>query len=420
MTTYRSDLLRIFQERGFIHQVTDPEGLDALAARREVVGYIGFDCTADSLHIGSLVQIMMLRWLQKTGQRAIALMGGGTTRVGDPSGRDESRKLLTDEAIAANLEGIRRNFDPFLDFAGGGGGVRPAVMINNADWLDELRYIPFLRDIGRHFSVNRMLTMDSVRLRLERDQPLTFLEFNYMLLQSYDFVELSKRHGCNLQMGGSDQWGNIVMGVELGRRVADASLFGMTTPLITTASGQKMGKTAAGAIWLSPHRLAPYDYFQFWRNTEDADVGRFLRLFTDMPLDEVARLEALRGAEVNEAKKILAFEATRMLHGEEAAGRAAETARQVFEQGLAGGELPAISRPRAELEAGIPLHRLVAEAGLAKSNSEARRLAEQGGVRLNDAPVSDPNRLVGLGDVGADGAIKLSAGRKRHALVRPA
>jgi len=420
MTTYRSDLLRIFQERGFIHQVTDPEGLDALAARREVVGYIGFDCTADSLHIGSLVQIMMLRWLQKTGQRAIALMGGGTTRVGDPSGRDESRKLLTDEAIAANLEGIRRNFDPFLDFAGGGEGGRPAVMINNADWLDELRYIPFLRDIGRHFSVNRMLTMDSVRLRLERDQPLTFLEFNYMLLQSYDFVELSKRHGCNLQMGGSDQWGNIVMGVELGRRVAEASLFGMTTPLITTASGQKMGKTAAGAIWLSPHRLAPYEYFQFWRNTEDADVGRFLRLFTDMPLDEVARLEALRGAEVNEAKKILAFEATRMLHGEEAAGRAAETARQVFEQGVAGGELPAISRPRAELEAGIPLHRLVAEAGLAKSNSEARRLAEQGGVRLNDAPVSDPNRLVGLGDVGADGAIKLSAGRKRHALVRPA
>jgi tyrosyl-tRNA synthetase len=420
MTTYRSDLLRIFQERGFIHQVTDPEGLDALAARREVVGYIGFDCTADSLHIGSLVQIMMLRWLQETGQRAIALMGGGTTRVGDPSGRDESRKLLTDETIAANLEGIRRNFDPFLDFAGGGGGGKPAVMINNADWLDELRYIPFLRDIGRHFSVNRMLTMDSVRMRLERDQPLTFLEFNYMLLQSYDFVELAKRHGCNLQMGGSDQWGNIVMGVELGRRVAEASLFGMTTPLITTASGQKMGKTAAGAIWLSPHRLAPYDYFQFWRNTEDADVGRFLRLFTDMPLDEVARLEALRGAEVNEAKKILAFEATRMLHGEEAAGRAAETARQVFEQGVAGGELPAISRPRAELEAGIPLHRLVAEAGLAKSNSEARRLAEQGGVRLNDAPVSDPNRLVGLGDVGADGAIKLSAGRKRHALVRPA
>ena len=419
MTTYRSDLLRIFQERGFIHQVTDPEGLDALAARREVVGYIGFDCTADSLHIGSLVQIMMLRWLQRTGQRAIALMGGGTTRVGDPSGRDESRKLLTDEAIASNLEGIRRNFDPFLDFAGTG-DARPAVMINNADWLDELRYIPFLRDIGRHFSVNRMLTMDSVRMRLERDQPLTFLEFNYMLLQSYDFVELAKRHGCNLQMGGSDQWGNIVMGVELGRRVADLSLHGMTTPLITTASGQKMGKTAAGAIWLAPHRLAPYDYFQFWRNTEDADVGRFLRLFTDMPLDEVARLEALRGAEVNEAKKVLAFEATRMLHGEDAARRAAETARQVFEQGIAGGELPSFARPRAELEAGIPLHRLVAECGLAKSNSEARRLCEQGGIRVNDAPVSDPNRAVGLGDVGQDGSIKLSAGRKRHALVRPA
>ncbi|MBM3629090.1 MAG: tyrosine--tRNA ligase [Alphaproteobacteria bacterium] len=420
MTTYRSDLLRIFQERGFIHQVTDPEGLDALAARREVVGYIGFDCTADSLHIGSLVQIMMLRWLQKTGQRAIALMGGGTTRVGDPSGRDESRKLLTDATIATNLEGIRRNFDPFLDFAGGDGdGARPAMMINNADWLDELRYIPFLRDIGRHFSVNRMLTMDSVRLRLERDQPLTFLEFNYMLLQSYDFVELAKRHGCNLQMGGSDQWGNIVMGVELGRRVADASLFGMTTPLITTASGQKMGKTAAGAIWLAPHRLAPYDYFQFWRNTEDADVGRFLGLFTDMPLGEIARLEALRGAEVNEAKKILAHEATRMLHGKDAADRAAETARQVFEQGAAGGELPTISRPWQELEAGIPLHRLVAEAGLAKSNSEARRLAEQGGIRLNDAPAPDPNRLVGLADIGPDGAIKLSAGRKRHALVRP-
>jgi tyrosyl-tRNA synthetase len=415
MTTYRSDLLRIFQDRGFIHQVTDPEGLDALAAARQVVGYIGFDCTADSLHIGSLVQIMMLRWLQRTGQRAIALMGGGTTRVGDPSGRDQSRQLLSDDAIGRNLSGIRGNFAPFLDFAG---GEKPAVMINNAEWLDELRYIPFLRDIGRHFSVNRMLTMDSVRLRLERDQPLTFLEFNYMLLQSYDFVELAKRHGCNLQMGGSDQWGNIVMGVELGRRVADASLFGMTTPLITTASGQKMGKTADGAIWLAAHRLAPYDYFQFWRNTEDADVARFLKLFTEMPLDEIARLAALRGAEINEAKKVLAFEATRMLHGADAAARAAETARQVFEQGASGEDLPALRKPRAELAVGVPLYRLIAEAGLARSNGEARRLIEQGGIRVNDEAVRDPNRPIGEGDLGTDGAIKLSAGRKRHALVR--
>ncbi|MBL8697680.1 MAG: tyrosine--tRNA ligase [Alphaproteobacteria bacterium] len=416
MTSFRSDLLRIFQERGFIHQITDPEGLDALAAERKVVGYIGFDCTADSLHIGSLVQIMMLRWLQQTGQQVIALMGGGTTKVGDPSGRDESRKLLTDETIEANLAGIRRNFAPFLDFAG---GAKPAVMINNADWLDELRYIPFLRDVGRHFSVNRMLTMDSVKLRLERDQPLTFLEFNYMLLQSYDFVELAKRHGCNLQMGGSDQWGNIVMGVELGRRVADAALFGLTTPLITTSSGQKMGKTAAGAIWLGEHRLPAYDYFQFWRNTEDADVGRFLKLFTDMPMDEVRRLEALAGAEINEAKKLLAFEATRLLHGAAAATSAAETARKVFEQGVAGGDLPTIERPRDALAAGIPLYRLVAEAGLAKSNGEARRLVEQGGIRVNDAAAGDPNRAVTLADCISDGAVKLTAGRKRHALVRP-
>jgi tyrosyl-tRNA synthetase len=415
MTSYRSDLLRIFQARGFIHQITDPEGLDTLAAKGEIVGYIGFDCTADSLHIGSLVQIMMLRWLQKTGQQVIALMGGGTTRVGDPSGRDESRKLLTDAAITDNLAGIKVNFAPFLDFAG---GRKPALMINNADWLDELRYIPFLRDIGRHFSVNRMLTMDSVRMRLERDQPLTFLEFNYMLLQSYDFVELAKRHGCNLQMGGSDQWGNIVMGVELGRRVADFDLHGLTTPLITTASGQKMGKTAAGAIWLSAARLAPYDYFQFWRNTEDADVGRFLRLFTELPLDEIDRLAALQGAEINEAKKILAGEATKMLHGTEAAMRAATTARQVFEQGMAGGDLPVISRPRADFADGIPLVRVIVEAGLAKSNGEARRLAEQGGIRVNDQVEVDPNRRLGASDLDSGGTLKLSAGRKRHALLR--
>jgi tyrosyl-tRNA synthetase len=415
MTAYRSDLLRIFQERGFIHQITDPEGLDALAAARRVVGYIGFDCTADSLHVGSLVQIMMLRWLQLTGQQVIALMGGGTTRVGDPSGRDESRKLLSDETIAHNLAGIRANFAPFLDFTG---GDKPALMIDNAQWLDELRYIPFLRDVGRHFSVNRMLTMDSVRMRLERDQPLTFLEFNYMLLQSYDFVELARRHGCNLQMGGSDQWGNIVMGVELGRRIADATLFGMTTPLITTASGQKMGKTAAGAVWLSAARLAPYDYFQHWRNTEDADVVRFLKLFTDLPLAEIDRLAALRGAEINEAKKILAVAATRMLHGEEAAARAAETARQVFEQGATGEDLPTLDKPRAELEAGLALFRAVVETGLARSNGEARRLVEQGGIRVNDQPVTDPARLVGVADLGPDATIRLTAGRKRHALIR--
>ena len=360
---------------------------------------------------------MMLRWLQRTGQQVIALMGGGTTRVGDPSGRDESRKLLTDATIAENLAGIRANFAPFLDFAG---GEKPALMINNADWLDELRYIPFLRDIGRHFSVNRMLTMDSVRMRLDRDQPLTFLEFNYMLLQSYDFVELAKRHGCNLQMGGSDQWGNIVMGVELGRRVSDLALFGATTPLITTASGQKMGKTAAGAIWLAPHRLAPYDYFQFWRNTEDADVARFLKLFTDLPLDEIARLAALQGAEINEAKKVLAFEATRLLHGDAAATSAADTARRVFEQGTAGADLPTLDKPRGELATGLPLFRLVVEAGLAKSNAEARRLIEQGGIRVNDQPASDPGRAIGLADLGPDAAIKLTAGRKRHALIRPA
>ena len=418
MTTYRSDLLRIFQERGFIHQVTDPEGLDALAARREVVGYIGFDCTADSLHIGSLVQIMMLRWLQKTGQRAIALMGGGTTRVGDPSGRDESRKLLTDEVIAANLEGIRRNFDPFLDFAGGGEGVRPAVMINNADWLDELRYIPFLRDIGRHFSVNRMLTMDSVRLRLERDQPLTFLEFNYMLLQSYDFVELAKRHGCNLQMGGSDQWGNIVMGVELGRRVADASLFGMTTPLITTASGQKMGKTAAGAIWLAPHRLAPYDYFQFWRNTEDADVGRFLRLFTDLPIDEIQRLESLKGAEINAAKIALATAVTALCHGQGAADEAALTARRTFAEGGTATDLPSIAVKRSEFDAGLTILDYAVRAKLAASKGEARRLVREGGLKKNDQTVTDETEVLTRASVTPEGWIKLSKGRKTHVLVR--
>jgi tyrosyl-tRNA synthetase len=409
MSTYRSDLLRVYDERGFLHQITDPDGLDARArAPGGVTCYVGYDCTADSLHIGHLVSIMMLRWLQKTGHKPIALMGGGTTKVGDPSGRDETRKLLTDEDIAGNLASIRRTFVRFLDFDGG--SATGAVMANNAEWLDELRYIPFLRDIGRHFSVNRMLTMDSVRLRLERDQPLTFLEFNYMLLQSYDFVELAKRYGCNLQMGGSDQWGNIVMGVELGRRVADLSLHGLTTPLITTASGQKMGKTAAGAVWLGAHRLAPYDYFQFWRNTEDADVVRFLKLFTDLPLDEIARLGELRGAEINDAKKVLAFEATKLLHGAEAAERAAETARQLFEQGTTGGDVP-IFDLLDETPAGLP--QLMVEAQLAASTSEARRLVEQGAIMVADRPVTDWRAKFSVADLDAAGELKIARGKKK-------
>jgi tyrosyl-tRNA synthetase len=415
MSAFRSDLLRVYSERGFVHQITDPQALDAAAQAGRITGYIGYDCTADSLHVGSLVQIMLQRWMQKLGHKPIVLMGGGTTKVGDPSGRDESRQLLDGARIDANKQGIRRNFASFLQF---GDGPTDALMVDNAEWLDELRYIPFLRDIGRHFSVNRMLTMDSVKLRLERDQPLSFLEFNYMLLQSYDFVELAKRYGCALQLGGSDQWGNIVMGVELGRRVADVTLFGITTPLITTSTGAKMGKTAQGAVWLSPERLAPYDYWQFWRNTEDADVGRFMRLFTELPLDEIARLEKLGGAEINDAKKILANETTALLHGRAAAGAAAATAREVFERGGAGGDLPTYIKPRAELEAGIALYRLLVDAKLAASNGEARRLVQQGGIRFNDQPASDPNQLVRASDCGPDGAIKLSAGKKRHALVR--
>jgi tyrosyl-tRNA synthetase len=420
--THRSAFVQTMVERGYFYQATDLEGLDAAALESErggkpLAGYIGFDATAPSLHAGHLQQIMILRVLQQTGGRPIALMGGGTTKVGDPSFRESERPLLSDETIAANLAGIKRAFVPFLAF---GDGRTDARMVNNADWLDRLDYLEFLRATGRHFTINKMIALDIVKRRLEAEQPLTFLEFNYMLLQSYDFVELAKRHGCNLQMGGSDQWGNIVMGVELGRRVSDLALFGATTPLITTASGQKMGKTAAGAIWLAPHRLAPYDYFQFWRNTEDADVARFLKLFTDLPLDEIARLAALQGAEINEAKKVLAFEATRLLHGDAAAASAADTARRVFEQGTAGADLPTLDKPRGELATGLPLFRLVVEAGLAKSNAEARRLIEQGGIRVNDQPASDPGRAIGLADLGPDAAIKLTAGRKRHALIRPA
>ena len=404
-----SDFLRQAQERGYIHQVTDAAALDARLGAGVVSGYIGFDCTADSLHVGSLLQIMLLRLMQKTGHRPVVLMGGGTTKVGDPSFRDEARPLLDDAAIERNKAGIRRVFDAFLQF---GDGPADAIMLDNAEWLDELRYIPFLRDVGRHFSVNRMLTMDSVRLRLDREQNLSFLEFNYMLLQSYDFSELRRRHGITLQMGGSDQWGNIVMGVELCRRMDGAEAFGITTPLITSASGAKMGKTAAGAIWLSADKLSPYDYWQFWRNTEDADVGRFLALFTELPMEEVRRLGALGGAEVNEAKKVLATEACALLHGRAAAEQAAETARLAFEQGEAAATLPSIT---ATLPAGL-LDLLLA-ADFVKSKGEARRLVAQSGIRLNDAAVSDPALEVTTADL-RDGAAKLSLGRKRHVLVR--
>ncbi|MEQ9815685.1 MAG: tyrosine--tRNA ligase [Azospirillaceae bacterium] len=416
MTAYRSEFVRTLAERRFIHQGTDLEALDAAAAKGPITGYIGFDATADSLHVGSLVQIMMLYWLQRTGHRPIALMGGGTTKIGDPSGKDEARQLLTDEIIAANIAGIRRHFEAFLAF---GEEDNQAIQANNADWLDGLAYIPFLRDVGRHFTINRMLTFDSVRLRLDREQPLTFLEFNYMILQAYDFVELNRRYGCTLQMGGSDQWGNIVNGVELGRRIAGVELFGLTTPLITTASGAKMGKTAQGAVWLGPDRLSPYDYWQFWRNTEDGDVGRFLRLFTVLPLDEIARLEALGGAEINEAKKLLAGEATALLHGRQAAEEAAETARQTFESGESAEGLPTVEIGRAELAAGLPAFRLLAITGLAASNGEARRLIQGGGGRLNDEKIAGPEDIIDLAALNPDGVLKLSAGRKRHALVRP-
>jgi tyrosyl-tRNA synthetase len=406
-----ADLLAVLKARGFIHQVTDEAGLAARLRAGPVAGYIGYDCTADSLHVGHLVQIMMQRWMARTGHRPVVLMGGGTTKIGDPSGRDETRQLLSEAQIEANKQGIRRSFASFLEF---GDAPGTAMMLDNAAWLDQLRYIPFLREVGRHFSVNRMLTMDSVRLRLERDQPLSFIEFNYMLLQSYDFLELHRRHGVCLQMGGSDQWGNIVMGVDLIRRMEGAEAFGVTSPLITTASGAKMGKTAAGAVWLNPDRLAPYDYWQFWRNTEDADVGRFLALFTELPMEEVARLAALRGAEVNEAKKVLATEATALLHGRAAAETAAETARRTFEEGAAAETLPAIT---AALPA--PLADLLVSAGLVASKGEARRLVAQNGVRLNDAPVSDAAMQVTAEHL-LGGAAKLSAGRKRHVLVRAA
>lgn len=417
MTAPRSSFLRTLQARGYIHQCTDLAGLDALAEKGPVVAYIGFDATGDSLHVGHLVQIMMLRVLQQTGHKPIVLMGGGTTKVGDPSGKDESRQLLTDEQIGRNIDGIKGIFSRFLSFDEGPTG---AVMANNADWLDALHYIPMLRDIGRHFTVNRMLTFDSVRLRLEREQPLTFLEFNYMILQAYDFLELSRRHGVRLQMGGSDQWGNIVNGIDLTRRIDGSELFGVTTPLLTTASGAKMGKTAAGAVWLNADRLSPYDYWQYWRNTEDADVARFLRLFTEVPLDEIAEIERETGAGINEAKKLLATEATKLAHGEAAALEAADTARRTFEEGGLADGLPTVDLPRGELAAGLPAFRLFVLAGLAASNGEARRLLQQGGGKLNDDKIDSAEQVIDAGALTADGVLKLSAGKKRHVLVRPA
>ncbi|MDO8976149.1 tyrosine--tRNA ligase [Reyranella sp.] len=415
MSGFKSDFMRIVHERGMVHQCSDTARLDELLSSGVRTAYIGFDCTADSLHVGHLLQIMLLRWWQKCGHKPIALMGGGTTKVGDPSGRDETRQLLTPAQIDANMASIRKSFANYLAF---GEGATDAVMANNADWLDGLLYIPLLRDVGRHFSVNRMLTMDSVKLRLERDQPLSFLEFNYMILQSYDFVELNKRHNCIVQMGGSDQWGNIVMGADLGRRMQGAELFALTSPLLATASGAKMGKTAAGAVWLNPERLSPYDFWQYWRNTEDADVGRFLKLFTDLPLSEVARLEALQGQEINEAKKILATEVTTLAHGGQAAESAAETARRTFEEGAKADTLPTVELPRAKLKAGIAAFELMHEAGLAESRNEARKLIKGGGGRLNDKPIANDMATVGEGDLDADGTLKLSAGRKRHVLVR--
>jgi tyrosyl-tRNA synthetase len=416
MSAFKSDFLNVLQSRGFIHQVSEPDVLDALAAKGPITGYIGFDCTAPSLHIGSLVQIMTLHWMQQTGHKPIALMGGGTTRVGDPSGRDESRKILTDADIAGNLAGIRQVFTKFLSFSGTN---NDAVMANNNDWLAPLNYIDFLRDVGRHFSVNRMLSFDSVKLRLDREHELSFLEFNYMILQAYDFVELHKRTGCVLQMGGSDQWGNIINGIDLGRRMMNAQLFALTTPLLTTSAGAKMGKTAAGAVWLNADMLSPYDYWQYWRNTEDADVERFLKLFTVLPLAEIGKLAALKSQEINEAKKILATETTALVHGREAALAAAETARRTFEEGAIAQDLPSVEVARAELDDGLGVLPGFVRAGLVASNGEARRQIKSGGLRVNDQPVTDEKMMLTASHLTAEGVVKLSMGRKRHVLLRP-
>lgn len=417
MTTPNSEFLKTMTERGFFHQCSDIEGLDKLSADGRIVAYVGYDCTAPSLHVGSLISIMMLTWLQKLGGKPIALMGGGTTRVGDPSGKDETRQMRTIDEIEANKNGIKQVFAKFLKFGDQGSD---AMMVDNAEWLAPLNYIDFLRDVGRHFSVNRMLTMDSAKLRLEREQELSFIEFNYMLLQAYDFVELNRRYGCNLQMGGSDQWGNIVTGIDLGRRMGvKDQLYALTCPLLTTASGAKMGKTAAGAIWLNEAQLSAYDYWQFWRNTEDADVGRFLKLFTFLPLDEIARLEKLSGSEINEAKKVLATEATALLHGRDKAEAAAETARKTFEQGALASDLPTIEIPQSELDAGIGILVAFVKAGLVSSNSEARRQIQGGGLKINDEAVASDKASLTAADATATGLIKLSLGKKKHILLKP-
>ena len=411
-----SDFLRVMRERGYIHQLSDEAGIDALARAGQLHTYVGYDCTGPSLHVGHLLSIMMLHWLQETGAgKPIVLMGGGTTRVGDPSGKDESRQILTVEQIDTNKASIRGGFDRLVRF---GPGATDAVMVDNAEWLTKLNYIDFLRDVGRHFSVNRMLSMDSVKLRLDRDQELSFLEFNYMCLQSYDFVELHRRFGVRLQMGGSDQWGNIVTGLDLGRRMGAPQLYALTCPLITTASGAKMGKTAAGAMWLKADMLSPYLYWQFWRNTEDADVGRFLRLFTLLPMDEVLRLEALGGADINEAKKRLATEATALMHGREAAEAAAETARLTFEQGALADDLPSVAVPSAEFAAGLGVLTAFTRAGLVASTSEARRQIKGGGLKVNGDTVTSDAATITPGDLVA-GAVKLSLGRKKHVLLKP-
>jgi len=415
MTTYRSEFLRALDERGLIHQISDAEALDDLATKERIVAYIGYDLTAPSLHVGHMTNIMMLRRLQQTGHKPIVLMGGGTTRIGDPSFRNEARPLLDDAQIAANKEGIRKVFSKFLTF---GDGPTDAIMVDNAEWLDRLEYIPFLRDIGRHFTVNRMLSFESVKTRLDKEEPLSFLEFNYMILQAYDFLELSRRYGCRLQMGGSDQWGNIVNGIELARRVDSTQVFALTCPLLTTASGAKMGKSAAGAVWLNEDMLPPYGLWQYWRNCEDADVGRFLRIFTDLPLDEIARLEQLQGAELNEAKKILATEITALVHGREAAETAAKTARKTFEEGALAENLPSVEVPADELKAGLGVLAAFVRAGLVASTSEARRQIKGGGLKVNDVVVSDERAILNPDQLTADGVIKLSFGKKKHVLLR--
>ena len=416
MATFKSEFLQTLSERGFIHQISDETGLDDLLSKETVTAYIGFDATANSLHVGSMTQIMLLHWFQKTGHRPIALMGGGTSMVGDPSGKDEARQLLTAELIEANKKEIMKCFAPFLEF---GDGPTDAIMADNADWLMDLNYVEFLRDYGRHLSVNAMLARDSVKTRLDREQHLSFLEFNYMCLQAYDFVELNRRYGCRLQMGGSDQWGNIVSGVDLGRRSGCDQLFALTSPLLATASGAKMGRTADGAVWLNPELLPTFDFWQFWRNTEDADVGRFLKLFTEVPMDEIARLEVLEGAELNDAKKILATEATALVHGREKADQAAETARKTFEEGAVASDLPSVAVSAADIESGTGLLSLLVIAGLAKSNGEARRHIKGGAIKVNDKPVSDEGMSIDSAYLDAEGAIKLSFGKKRHILLKP-